>query len=191
MNKKLTMSAKHGSFLSIALIAVTSCLLGGSLGCGDDGAAASVDAASAIDANTAIDAGSSNSVAWATSRYSLQASDFYIEIDGQKFLAPVGALDVDGDPGDADAMTLELTWQEHGVEMRLNIYFVSDGTDWWAEEIRTYNAEASGDWITYTGTYFNSVLGSAFSGDLTVNSDTGEAIAGKVSFTGLTVQAFK
>ena len=46
-----------------------------------------------------------------------------------------------------------------GVEMRLNIYFASDGHDWWANEIRTYNGKSPGDWIEYTGTFFRTPLG--------------------------------
>lgn len=173
--------------LSVICIIVTSCLVGVFLGCGNDGNSGGGD----IDAATPADAQTENYVIWATGRYSLSASDFYIEINGEKFLAPVSGLDISGDEGDATAMTTELTWQENNVEMRLFIYYASDGTDWWVDLIRTYNAEGSAEWINYSSPNIGSSLGSAFSGDVAVDSDTGEAIAGKINFTGLMLEAFK
>ena len=63
--------------------------------------------------------------------------------------------------------TLELTWQQHGVEMRMNIYFASDASRWWANEIRIYNGKAAGaDWVTFDGRWFDSPLGQPYTGDL-------------------------
>jgi hypothetical protein len=95
-----------------------------------------------------------------------KADDFVITASGKQFSAQGAQVDVHSDAGNPDYWTQEMTWQEHGVEMRLYIYFASDGRDWWASEIRTYNGRADGDWIEYHGTYFKTPLGEPFTGAL-------------------------
>ena len=51
---------------------------------------------------------------------------------------------VNSDPGDATYRTLEATWRENGVEMRLNLYFGGDASAWWVSEIRIYNGYGQG-----------------------------------------------
>jgi hypothetical protein len=58
---------------------------------------------------------------------------------------------VHSDPGDRRYRTLEVTWRERGVEMRMNIYFAADDTHWWATEVRVYDGSADGDWIGWGG----------------------------------------
>lgn len=80
---------------------------------------------------------------------------------------PTVDLIVHGDPGlPNEYTTLELTWHDGGIEQRINMYFTSDGVDWWANEIRTYDGQ--GDWFepVAAGEYFRSPLGTAFIGDL-------------------------
>jgi hypothetical protein len=107
-----------------------------------------------------------------------KADDFLIEANGKTFTAQNRPVAVDSDPGSADYWTLEVTWQEHGVEMRIFIYFASDGRDWWATEIRTYDGKTDADWIEpYLGTYFKSPLGRPFVGDLDlVDKATGSSL---------------
>ena len=118
-------------------------------------------------------------VSWQTENNLVQfnADDFLIEANGKKFTARNTPIAVDSDPGSADYWTLEVTWQEHGVEMRIFIYFASDGRDWWATEIRTYDGQTDGEWIEYHGTYFKSPLGRPFVGDLDlVDKATGSSL---------------
>jgi hypothetical protein len=81
---------------------------------------------------------------------------------------PSADLVVDGDPGMPNEYTsLELTWHDDGIEQRVYLNFASDGIDWWVNEIRTYDGQIPGDWITPAqGEYFKSPLGTAFAGDL-------------------------
>src|SRR3712207_2155270 len=65
-------------------------------------------------------------VRWHTDVVEFVADDFYIETDGRKFVANVPHVDVRSDPGTATYRTLEVTWQEHGVEMRLFLYLTAD-----------------------------------------------------------------
>ena len=133
------------------------------------------------------DGGAGNQVSWKTDVVSLECADFYIVADGQTFYADVDQVDVHSDPGDEGYCTLELIWQENGVEMRLNMYFKADAQKWWSDEIRTYDGQVNGDWIYYTGTFFESALGEAFSGSLEIPSGSATS---RVHFGELNLQAF-
>jgi hypothetical protein len=133
-----------------------------------------------------------NAVRWVMPHYQFEATDFGIEVGGKRYTAATGNVEVGGDPGDSDLQTLELIWMEHGVEMRLNIYFVSNGQDWWAKELRTYNGLAGNDsdWgMRYKGTFFRRPLGSPFVGDLDVTA-TQDGITTHLYAHGLRLQAF-
>ena len=96
----------------------------------------------------------------------LEATTVEVTVADRTFVPPSDVV-VDGDPGTPNEYTtLELTWHEHGVEQRIYIYFTSDGTNWWADEIRTYDGNIAAEWIEEHGVFFESPLGSAFVGDL-------------------------
>jgi hypothetical protein len=89
-----------------------------------------------------------------------------VTVAGKTFV-PTPDVSVAGDPGvSKESTTLELTWHEQSVEQRINIYFASDGTDWWANEIRTYDGSSDSKWVEQQGQFFKSSLGSAYAGDL-------------------------
>jgi hypothetical protein len=132
-----------------------------------------------------------NQVHFRTEHVELDAADFGIELGGRRFTAAVPDVLVHTDPGRPDYQTLELEWQEHGAEMRWYIYFTSDGRDWWANEMRTYNGRASddADWVMFTGTFFRAPLGSAYTGDLDVTATT-DGFTSHLVARGLRIQAF-
>jgi hypothetical protein len=112
----------------------------------------------------------------------LEAASVEVTVAGESFVPTVDVV-VAGDPGTPNEYTtLELTWHQHGVEQRINIYFASDGTNWWADEIRTYDGEANADWIEQRGEFFKSPLGGAYSGDLDLPN---------LKIRGMRVQAFR
>ena len=127
---------------------------------------------------------------FSTPNVSMSARHFAIQAGGETFFARVPGVDVHGDYGDAERTTLELTWIEHDVEMRLYIYFKSDGVKWWSEELRTYDGNPQGDWITYTGRFFEAPLGQAFLGDLALETPAGTTPAGALHIENLRLQAF-
>lgn len=117
-----------------------------------------------------------NKVSWKTDNVSLEADDFYIEANNQKFLGKPesgSTIQIHSDPGNPNYTTLELIWKENGVEMRLFMYFNADGTNWWSPEVRTYNGAPQGDWVYYVGgktpevplKMFDRPLGRAYIGD--------------------------
>lgn len=132
------------------------------------------------------------SVDWKTNLVKLAADDFYINASGVKYIANVQSVEITSDPGDSEYCTLELIWHEHGNEMRLNMYFRSDGTYWWSDEIRTYNGQQypEADWIIYTGEFFKTELGSPFVGNIDFISDPDNNYSGTIHFGGLELQAF-
>ena len=68
------------------------------------------------------------SVNWQTPYAYFRADNFRIVANGKTFYANVSSpISVRSDPGSPAYTSLEVIWQENGVEMRLFIYFNSDG----------------------------------------------------------------
>lgn len=89
-----------------------------------------------------------NPVVWKTRYVKLASSNFYIQIGDQTFYGD-SDISVQSDPG-TDKTTLETSWMENGVEMRFFIYFQkTTDNSWEIYDLRTYNGQASGDWIYY------------------------------------------
>ena len=99
-----------------------------------------------------------NSIEWTTNYVSLTASNFYINLGSKGVFLSNNNVNLHSDPGNSDYTTLEATWQEKGVEMRLFMYFSRDISTniWKVYDLRTYNGNSSGDWIDYPG--FNGVV---------------------------------
>lgn len=130
-----------------------------------------------------------------TKQVALDAQSLRIDLvdpqEGNRTFTTAAPLEVDGDPGTVNEYTtLELTWQERDVEMRLNIYFKSDGRQWWSNEIRTYDGRRQGEWITYQGDFFRSPLGTPFLGDFEVTAKDHD-ISGTLRLPGLRLEAFR
>lgn len=90
-----------------------------------------------------------NKITWSTPQVSLGADNFYIMVNGKKFLGSTN-VSLHSDPGNSKYTTLEAIWQENGVEMRMNMYFsYEEGKFWKLTELRTYNGRTPGDWIYY------------------------------------------
>jgi hypothetical protein len=132
-----------------------------------------------------------NAVRWSSGLVTLSADDFAIVANGRTFLGrPPYAIH--SDPGDANYRTLELTWFERGVEMRMNLYVEADARDWWLSELRTYDGHEPGDWITYGGPLFRTPRGLPFRGTVELTSaggPLGDASKGSVRFKNLVLDA--
>lgn len=124
-----------------------------------------------------------------TQQVSLTADDLWIDVSGQRFTSKGAQVNINSAAGDSNYQTLELIWTEHGVEMRLNIYFQNDGNEWASNEFRTYNGKAKGDWVSFTGDFFRSPLGSAFTGEFDQRSTEG-GVTSHIHIEGLRLQAF-
>ena len=125
-----------------------------------------------------------------TPQVSLTADDFWIDAGGRRFTSEGAEVEVTSDPGDSAYQTLELVWHEQGSEMRLNIYFQSDGATWSSNEVRTYNGQQlEPDWVTFTGEFFRSPLGSGYSGTFD-ESATEDGFTSHLHMGGLRLQAF-
>jgi hypothetical protein len=128
--------------------------------------------------------------AWTTSRVVFTANTFTIDVGGQQF-SPTGVnVDVHTDPGDATYSTLELSWEQYGVPMNVNVYFAADASDWWATEIRTYNGKSGtdADWVTVTGEQFRTPLGGTYTGDVDVTAtENDQGITSHLQIRGMTL----
>jgi hypothetical protein len=103
-------------------------------------------------------------ITFQTNVVQFSAGEFWIDANGHRFDGE-GAVQVHSDPS-ATNRTLELTWFEQGVEMRLNLYFASDGVTSWVNEIRTYDGRQPGEWVTALGRFFEAPSGVAWTGDV-------------------------
>ncbi len=107
-----------------------------------------------------------------------QANGLVIDAGGQVFTLDPTTTVPSTDPGDPAYRTLEWTWKQHGVEMRLNFYFASDGDRWWVSEIRTYDGRQPGEWLTATGRFFERSVGSAYDGPVDMTLPVAKAGTG-------------
>lgn len=161
-------------------------------GCTASEPAGRSDPDAAPGAEAPSDAAAGQALTWTAPRYTLTADEFAIDAGGVLFQASAPqAIEVRGDPGDERYMTVEATWMEHGVEMRLYIYLHNDGIEWWSDEIRTYDGQAEGEWIVYTGDFFRSPMGEAFRGDVDLVSDGSQPIAGTLHLGNLQLWVFQ
>ncbi len=107
-----------------------------------------------------------------------RADDLAIAVPGGTFTLDPTAAQVHSDPGSWEYRTLEFTWQQRGVEMRLNLYFAADGREWWISEARTYDGRARGEWIIYQP-QVRRPIGTAFDGPVAV-AGSGPTGAGRL-----------
>jgi hypothetical protein len=135
--------------------------------------------------------GDASPVSWSTPYASLVAEDFRINA-GPGVFRGVTAPELNSDPGWSTYCTLEVTWQEQGVEMRLYVYFAADERDWWVSEMRTYDGRSPGEWVYYEGPLFRTPLGESFRGDVDLSSTSSRSpsVPGQLHLRGLTLAAF-
>jgi putative zinc finger protein len=128
-----------------------------------------------------------NQIEWKTEVVVLIAREFAIDVRGRTFRAAAPQVIVRSDPGTLTYRTLEATWIENGVEMRMNLSFAGDAASTWVEEIWIYDGEVAGDWLTARGTFFKTPLGGTWTGDqdIAVNDPSGQPA--RIHFGGLTL----
>lgn len=144
-----------------------------------------------------------NSISWGTNSVLLSADNFYIEVDGKRFTAPPNASVVSSSNSLNSqgyyTTTLEGSWQEDGVEMRMNLYFrYRTGQFWELYEIRTYDGTQNDKWLYYTPLdefgqpIQNSVGDSYVASDLDFysNENSESNISGRIHFTNVAITPF-
>jgi hypothetical protein len=129
---------------------------------------------------------------WVTPDITLRADSVTIDVNGTVFAPVAGSrVKVTSDTLDATYTTFEADWTEHGAPMRWYLSFRSDGTDWWMDEMRTYDgASPQGDWVYFPGERFRTPIGQAFHGDLDLTATTG-GYTSHVVVPGLVLQPFR
>jgi hypothetical protein len=97
-----------------------------------------------------------NPIQWETPYARLTSGDFYIRVGNQKFYGKQPII-FNSSPG-VTQTTLEATWHENSVEMRLYLYFrKKDANMWELYEMRTFNGQNPGDWVYYKDSLGNPV----------------------------------
>ncbi|MFL5670485.1 MAG: anti-sigma factor family protein, partial [Chloroflexota bacterium] len=146
-------------------IAVFAALLLGALGAGVLGVGGHPGVPAVTDPSNGPAEKTANQIEWKTKVVALTAREFSIDVGGKTFRAATPNVAVNSDPGTATYRTLEATWMENGVEMRMNFYFRGDGSSYWVDEIRIYDGAPRGEWLTARGVYFKALAGNAWTGD--------------------------
>lgn len=141
------------------------------------------------------------SINWKTQYAYLFASDMVISANGKIFKGVAsGPMTVHSNPASATYTTLESTWTENGVEMRMFIYFDASACtrslppqcSWRITELRIYNGNAQGDWIYFKGGDVAAVgarVGAEYSNPKLILTSSENGI-GKVEFSNLKLRAF-
>lgn len=97
-----------------------------------------------------------NKIVWETPYAKLSSENFYIQIGENKFFGK-DPINIHSDPG-VEKTTLEVTWRENNVEMRLFMYFRKiENNMWEMYELRSYNGQERGDWIYYKESLGNTI----------------------------------
>lgn len=137
-----------------------------------------------------------NHLTWSTNYVSLEAENFYIVSNGNKYYANTNNVSLNSDPPDppdTNYTTLEAIWTENSTEMRLFMYFYRDENTWWLSEARIYNGQSPGDWIYFNKNSTSKLIngtGEKFLISLDLNSDPDQQYQGRIHFDNLKLQPF-
>lgn len=124
-----------------------------------------------------------------TKEVTLTAERVTIEVNGKVFTPT--KVELSSDPGDGTSQTLEVLWHQGGVEMRWNLYFGADTEWWWISEMRTYDCNQQGEWLTYfIAPQKRTRLGTAYTGDIDYRV-TDHGVTGRLLATGVSLQPFR
>lgn len=131
---------------------------------------------------------------WSSSSVRFAAHSFVIETDGVRFTGEADDRDIGSSTFEDDG-EYTVTWTEHGVEMRLNVYFARDDIEWWVTDIWTYDGNLEGEWLYATGERFRMPLGEAYVGDVDISLAAGvgalnEGATGRLVIDDMTLLPF-
>lgn len=133
---------------------------------------------------------SNNPIIWKTKYAKISANNFYIRI-GDTYYYGADNVRVHSDPGSDTYTTLEVTWQENGREMRLNLYFAMDSNKMWrVTEVRSYNGAQSGDWIYYNDPQGSTSSKGAYAHDVVRRFTAKNGVDAEIYCGECSVQAF-
>lgn len=129
-----------------------------------------------------------NPISWKTDTVQLSATDFYIVVDGKTFI-PNESVMINSDPGNSKYTTLEITWFENSIEMRMNLYFAADKKTWWVSEVRVYDGNKKANWITLKKQIFKTAIKASLVGS-TQGSSIKVSEKASINFKSLKLSAF-
>lgn len=137
-----------------------------------------------------------NPVNWTTDSVSLIADNFYIDVGEKRFymkpdpntgvtMGPIGS------PNANMFTSLEVSWREYGIDMKVYLYFNKDNNHWWLSELKTYNGLTPGDWISYGNINgISGILGEKFIANNLNLYSTSNVYKGAIYFENLILQSF-
>lgn len=127
---------------------------------------------------------------WSGNGASLKAESITITTPTTTFVPPTENIRMNIG-GNEEFAVLEADWQEGDIPMRLYFTFLSDGQKWWVADLKTYDGQLEGDWVSYVQPekqLWPTALDTTYTNDsVTLTSLDGTY---QLQFTGLTLGAF-
>ena len=110
---------------------------------------------------------------WPSTSVVFEADDLRIKARGKTFRSVISAEFIQSWAGES-YRNFDIMWLEHGRDMRLDISFDSDGTDYWISEWLVYDGTRNPGWVTFKGPLFKTPLDEPMEADVRLSKGKGK-----------------
>jgi hypothetical protein len=110
---------------------------------------------------------------WPSTSVVFEADDLRIKARGKTFRGVISAEFVQSWAGES-SRDYDIMWLEHGRDMRLDISFDSDGSDYWISEWLVYDGTKNPEWVTFKGPLYKTPLDEPMEADVRLTKGKGK-----------------
>jgi hypothetical protein len=125
---------------------------------------------------------------WPSPSVVFEADDLRIRTGDKTFKGMLSAEFIQSWAGE-DYRNYDVMWLEHGREMRMDITFGSDGTDYWIKRWLVYDGTKDPGWVTFRGPLFKTPLHEPMEADVRLTKGKGKDRL-ELRVDGLRIHAF-
>jgi hypothetical protein len=135
-----------------------------------------------------VDTDPSKRIQWPSPSVVFEADDFRITAGGRTFRGIISPEFVQSSAG-LDYRDYDIKWLENGREMRMDISFGSDGSDYWISEWLVYDGRKDPEWVAFKGPLFVTPLDEPMEANVRLSKGKGK---GKLDLRvgGMRIHAF-
>lgn len=127
-------------------------------------------------------------IQWPSTSVVFEADDLRIKARGKPFKGMLSAEFIQSWAGES-YRDYDVMWLEHGREMRMDITFRSDGTDYWISKWLVYDGTRNPGWVVFKGPLFKTPLDEPMEADVRLTKGKGKDKL-KLRVDGMRVHAF-
>lgn len=120
-----------------------------------------------------VDTDPTKRVQWPSTSVVFEADDLRIKAAGQTFKGSSSAEFIQSYAG-LDYRDYDVMWYENGREMRMDISFESDGSDYWISEWFIYDGRKDPEWVAFKGQLFVTPLDEPMEANVRLSKDDGK-----------------